>query len=81
MPRYDVVGVLIGERGNLARTAARQGARLFRQMAAAQPTAELCPNIGGYDDDPRGLWEIPEVSAYLCRWAEFAGRLTAPPTL
>ena len=23
--------------------------------------------------DPRGLWEIPEVRAYLCRWAQFAG--------
>jgi hypothetical protein len=27
----------------------------------------------GYDDDPRGLWEIPEVPVYLCRWAQFAG--------
>ncbi len=47
MPRHEIVGVIIGERGKLTRTAARQGARLFRQMAAAQPTAELCPNISG----------------------------------
>jgi hypothetical protein len=27
----------------------------------------------GYDDDPRGLWEIDEARDYFCRWAKFAG--------
>jgi hypothetical protein len=73
MPRFEMAGILIGERGKLNRTAAKQGARLFRQIAAAQPTGVLHPNIGGYEDDPRGLWEIPEACRYLCRWAQFAG--------
>lgn len=73
MSKYDMIGITIGERNHLTRDAAKQNARRFKEIAAAQPWAELCPIMHGYDDDPRGLWEIPEVRAYLCRWAQFAG--------
>src|ERR1700680_4478294 len=73
MLRFEKIGINIGQRGNLTRLAAKRNARAFREIAARQPWAELYPSIHGYDDDPRGLWEIPEVRAYLCRWAQFAG--------
>ena len=59
---FEKIGVNIGQRGNLTRLAAKRNARAFSEIA-----------VHGYDDDPRGLWEIPEVRAYLCRWAQFAG--------
>jgi hypothetical protein len=31
--------------------------------------------VGGYDDDPRSLWEIPEVVAFVGRWIEATGCL------
>jgi hypothetical protein len=73
MPMFEKIGVNIGERGNLTRGSAKRNARAFREIAERQPWAELYPSVHGYDDDPRGLWEIPEVRAYLCHWAEFAG--------
>jgi hypothetical protein len=73
MSRSDIVGILIGQRGKLTPDAAEQGARLFKDVAAQHPQADLHPHVGGFDDDPRGLWEIPEVRAYLCRWAELVG--------
>ena len=73
MPRFEKIVINIGQRGNFTDLSAKRNARAFREIAARQPGAELCPSIHGYDDDPRGLWEIPEVRAYLCRWAKFAG--------
>jgi hypothetical protein len=73
MPRFEKIGINIGKRGNFTRVSAKRNARAFREIAARQPWAELYLSIHGYDDDPRDLWEIREVRAYLCRWAQFAG--------
>jgi hypothetical protein len=73
MPMFEKMVIGIGKRGNLTHGSPKRNARAFREIAVLQPQAELCPSIDGYDDDPRGLWEIPEVRAYLCRWAQFAG--------
>jgi hypothetical protein len=70
---FDGIGINIGERGNLTRTAAKLAARTFREIAASQPLAALYPSIHGYDDDPRALWDIPEACSYLRRWAKVAG--------
>jgi hypothetical protein len=35
--------------------------------------------IGGYDDDPRALWDIPEARAFIERFGwEVMGRLQRP---
>jgi hypothetical protein len=68
-----IVNLAIGERGNLTRSSAKRNARAFREIVARYPWAEIWPTLDGFHDDPRGLWEVPEVRAYLCRWAQFAG--------
>ena len=66
-------GFCIGERGNLSRNAARAAAQAWRDFVARHPGTVMYPSMHGYDDDPRGLWEIEEARDYFCRWAKFAG--------
>jgi hypothetical protein len=63
MADYDVVFYQAGERGDLCDEAHR--AAEFVQIARMTPGAELSVMIGGYDDDPRELFDIPEVMAFL----------------
>jgi hypothetical protein len=37
--------------------------RAFRQAVAVYPRAKIALTVGGWDDDPRPVWEIPEVAA------------------
>jgi hypothetical protein len=37
--------------------------------------AMIFVTIGGYDDDPRDLWEIPEVIAFMGRFVHDSGIL------
>ena len=73
MQSYDLIGLEIGVRDKLTEANARLGATAFRLARQRYPRTALMISIGGYDKDPRDLWEIPEVRAYLRSWAQFAG--------
>src|SRR5262245_19539118 len=79
MGEFDVVCVEIGSRGHLSRGDAKRAAVTWKKAQRAQPGARFIFAIAGYDDDPRALWEIPEVAAYVRRWAKMVG-ITDPET-
>lgn len=60
----------IGARDAFSRDLARRMARDFVDSLTAFPNAEHMLVVGGYDTDPRELWDIPEARAYI---REFAG--------
>jgi len=35
-----------------------------------KPSSAVVIHVGGYDDDPRELWQIPEVCAFVRRFCE-----------
>jgi hypothetical protein len=63
----------IGARGELTNAYARAAAKAFVEVRKRCPGALLYPHLLGYDDDPRELWQFPEVRRYLRRWARYAG--------
>jgi hypothetical protein len=71
--RFDAICVEIGSRGHLARQDAERAAARWKQIRRDHPEAAFTFAIRGYDDDPRALWEIPEVAAYVRTWAQLAG--------
>ena len=62
----------IGTRDELNTRAAGLNAKVWRTALQRHPKACFF-NIAGYDDDPRELWEFPEVCRYVRRWARLAG--------
>jgi hypothetical protein len=64
---FDEVLYHLGDRGDL-RDEAKRAADLVA-VAGMQPQARLSILIGGYDEDPRELFDIPEVMAFLKRIA------------
>ena len=51
----------------------RDSARAFRLARKRYPQAKIGISVGGYDNDPRELYDIPEAREYICRWARKAG--------
>jgi hypothetical protein len=50
----------------------RQAAAAWKHAYSRRP-ASCTVQVSGYDDDPRELWEIPEVRDYVQRWARMVG--------
>jgi len=48
-------------------------------MLVQYPTANVCPQIAGFDDDSRELWEIPEARDYIATGRGLRALITAPP--
>jgi hypothetical protein len=71
--KLDLICVEIGSRGHLSRQDVRRAAATWKQMRRAHPKAAFIFAVDGYDDDPRALWEIPEVAAYVRTWAQLVG--------
>ena len=46
----------------------RESAVMFDALAILTGTTQLSFAVSGYDDDPRELWEVPEVLQYLEKW-------------
>jgi hypothetical protein len=69
---HNMVVFTIGVRGNLHRSAAKSAAKAWKQAIEKSPKAVFMPVIAGYDEDPRELWDFPEVRDYVRRWARFA---------
>jgi hypothetical protein len=77
-PDYgDGEGVLIpftvGHRGELAMEDAKRAAEHWRAATARYPKAIFQIVFLGYDEDPREIWEFPEVRRHLRRWARLTG--------
>jgi hypothetical protein len=64
---------MIGIRGNLTNTEVNRCVAMWREVTARYPKAVFVLQFVGYDDDPRELWEFPEVCRYVRRWARSAG--------
>lgn len=70
---YDAILCELGDKLHLSEAEAHKAGRdLLNMMLNSEGPVSLM--IGGYDDDPRSLWEIPEVAQYL-RWAVAAAHL------
>jgi hypothetical protein len=57
--------VVLGHRDNLDANHARKGAGSLLKARENFPGATIVVSVGGYDDDKRELWEIPEVCGYV----------------
>jgi hypothetical protein len=66
---FDVVIHELGTKGDLGPERARKVAGEFCAVLALQPDAEHRLAIGGFDTDPRELWDIPEARAFVHRFA------------
>jgi hypothetical protein len=60
-------------RGDLNKREARKAAKQFREARLSHPLSPIALMIAGYDDDPRELWDFPEVCRYVRWWARAAG--------
>lgn len=63
----------MGRRDNLTEAGAADAARIWRQTVRKYPGAAITIHIAGYDEDPRELWDLPDVCAYVRRWATLTG--------
>jgi hypothetical protein len=70
---YDMVMFTIGARDDLTPSTCEKAAAAWRTITAENPKAKFVLQVGGFDDDPRELWEFPEVCAYVQRWANLVG--------
>jgi hypothetical protein len=72
-PHYASIIVEIGARGQLVAEWAEDAARATVLALRVVAPGRLSWAIGGYDDEPRELWEIPEVAAHVRLVAELVG--------
>jgi hypothetical protein len=70
---YDYVFIEIGHRDNIDDLRAVVLPAVAFKLAAKNPKTRIAIMVGGYDDDPRELWQIPEVRKYLQVFAQKAG--------
>jgi hypothetical protein len=63
----------IGARGELTKSYARAAAKAFVEIRRRCPTGLIHPHFLGYDDDPRELWQFPDVCRYARWWTRYAG--------
>jgi hypothetical protein len=72
MSKLGIV-VEIGRRDQLSHEDAKRGADRWDKARRNNPDVVLMFTLGGYDDDPRAIWEIPEAAAYMRTWAQLVG--------
>jgi hypothetical protein len=61
---YTDVFAEIGIKGELNKEHAARAVARLRVLFETMPQARFCLIIGGYDEDPREVWNIPEVAEY-----------------
>ena len=71
IPRLQIL--IIGAKDDLTEFRARKAAAEWKHSAASKQIERLMICVDGYDDDSRELWMIPEVCAYVCDFARYAG--------
>ena len=62
-----------GVRGSLSDDSLAAMSPAPAMVAAVYPGKPILIGISGYEDDPRSLWEIPEVVVYLKKFAKASG--------
>jgi hypothetical protein len=67
-----LIVMTIGMPGDLTRQEAETAARAWLATHKRYPRATTWLQIAGYDDDPRELYEFPEVTRYVRRFARAA---------
>lgn len=69
----NIVVIEIGGKNHLSEGILRKMALGPAMTHARYPEAKIALSIGGYDDDPRELWQIPEAVEYIRRFTAQAG--------
>jgi hypothetical protein len=69
MSDFDLVAHEIGVKGHLSDVAAFTAAFSFALAVLRMPEPQHHLLIGGFDDDPREVWDIPEAREYLCQFS------------
>lgn len=67
MRDFDMIGCVVGGRDNLSDETLTDVLAHLNSTVLINTTGPVSLLIDGYDDDPRELWEIPEVVAYMRR--------------
>jgi hypothetical protein len=62
---YGVVFLEVGVKGELTPERASRAASAISLVKITQPEAQITVMIGGFDNDPRELWDIPEAAAWV----------------
>lgn len=65
MDEVDLVAIEIGARDELTLGACADAVMAFVMARERYPDAEFALLIGGYDADPREVWDIPEAKEYF----------------
>ena len=73
MAEYDDIFMEIGTKEKLDPQSRAVAVTAFKLARFAYPKAKLYIAVGGYGDDPRELYDIPEVREYIRLWAIDAG--------
>lgn len=67
---YDWIGLEIGHANDLSDTTLHRVVRSVKALIQiVPPTTAIDISIGGYDQDPRGIFEIPEARRYMISFA------------
>jgi len=75
----DYLGIEIGCAGSLNRTNLRRAIRQMQEVITRiSPLTGIDIAIGGYDDDPREIYEIPEARQYIIGFAEGMAKVGIP---
>jgi hypothetical protein len=69
----DLMMFEVGNRRHLTGSAAKTSASAFGKIVTDFPQVYVILHFAGWDDDPRPLWQFPEVCRYARRWARLAG--------
>lgn len=70
MSHVDYLGIQIGVAGKLDRAALRTAIRSTQKLIAhISPLTAIDIALGGYDDDPREIYEIPEARRFVMAYA------------
>jgi hypothetical protein len=68
-----MIPIAIGMRGKLDKADAADCAAMWREVTARYSKAYFVLQFLGYDQDPRELWEFPDVRRYVRIWARLTG--------
>jgi len=68
-----LITIVIGTRDQLTKREADSAGKAFRTLRSRHPYSRILLCIPGYDQDPRELWDFPEVCKYVRRFSRAAG--------
>lgn len=70
---YGTIVMEIGGRGHLGDDVLHRMCRGPALAHRQSPQAMIILTIGGYDEDPRELWQIPETREYIRNFCKLSG--------